>query len=106
MAGGGGERSWARIRRTTGYLVLALIVFAPLAIGTVHTWTRLAIFFVAAIALAMHFLERRAVGRKIPITVPLLALGLAAVATALQLVPLPAFLLGFLSPTAHELRQA
>jgi hypothetical protein len=93
----------AWLRPAAFWTMIGLCAFAPLAIGTVHPWSRLVVFSVAGILLALVLVERIATGKRLPITVPLVALGIAVAATALQLIPLPSRLLARLSPAAHEL---
>jgi Tfp pilus assembly protein PilF len=54
------------------------------------------------LALLLTLLDRHLTQKKLSITVPLVALGVAVLATAAQLVPLPARLVAWLSPAAHE----
>ena len=90
------------LRPATGALLIALVFIAPLAIGTVHEWTRTLVFALAAVLLALTLSERWLAHKRVPITTPFLALVVAVVATALQLVPLPAAVLRLLSPQADE----
>jgi tetratricopeptide (TPR) repeat protein len=86
-----------------GGLMVALIFLAPLMIGTVHPWTRAIVFVGAAAALALTLADRLTWRKRFPVTVPLVALGCAFIATAIQLIPLPAGVIARLSPAAHEL---
>jgi tetratricopeptide (TPR) repeat protein len=90
------------LRRAIGLLLVALVGFAPVAVGTVHEWTRAVVFVGCALALALTLLERRLTGKRLGVTWPLLALALATVLTALQLVPLPAAALAVIVPPTHE----
>jgi Tfp pilus assembly protein PilF len=92
--------SW--LRPSAGVLLIALIFLAPLAIGTVHEWTRALVFALAAVLLALTLTERWLARKRVPITAPFIALCVAVVATALQLIPLPASVLRVLSPQADE----
>lgn len=89
-------------RRAAEILLVALVVGAPLAVGSVHAEVRAVLALVVGLALALMLGDRRAHGGKVAITVPLAALGFALVASLVQLVPLPRALLGFLSPRADE----
>ncbi|MCC6993617.1 MAG: O-antigen ligase family protein [Deltaproteobacteria bacterium] len=91
-----------RLRRGSDLLLLVLIFVAPLAIGGVHRPVRIALFSGAALALLLSLIERWRDRRPLPITVPLVALGVAFLVTALQLVPLPAALLATIAPATHE----
>lgn len=84
-------------------MVIGLIALAPIAVGSVHTSTRSLVFSLAILALLATLLDRRAKGRPFPITMPLVALAIAFVATALQLVPIPEAVMGAISPAAHDI---
>src|SRR5688572_25186678 len=86
--------------------VLALPAFAALAIGTVDEETRTAVFLGAAALLALVLVDRLAGKKRVPITIPTVALAVACAATAAQLVPLPPAVVALLSPSAHELHVA
>ncbi len=90
------------LRPAAGTILIGTIVFAPLAVGTVHPWARTTVFSMVAVLLVVTLIERIVSGKRIPITAPLLALLVGVTATALQLVPLPARVLSVLSPAAHE----
>jgi len=92
-----------RLRRGSDWLLLVLMCVAPLAIGGVHRPVRLALFSGAAAALLLSLIERWRDRRPLPVTIPLVALGVAFLVTAFQLVPLPAALLGTIAPATHEL---
>jgi hypothetical protein len=91
------------LRSATGALLVAIVFVAPLLWGSVHRSVRLGVFAACALALAATLVDRWRAERPLPITVPLVALVLATLATALQLVPLPAAVVGLVSPTAAEL---
>jgi len=97
------SRAGRTLKELVFWLLAAMIVFAPLAIGTVHTETRLIVFVGCAAAFLLTLAERLRAGRRIAITVPAVALAAAAAATALQLVPLPASVVAALSPAGQEL---
>ena len=86
--------------------VLALPAFAALAIGTVHAPTRTAVFLGSAALLLLVLVERLAGKKQVPVTIPTVALAVAATATALQLVPLPDGVVAVLSPAAYTLGRA
>lgn len=90
------------MRTLRGVLLIALVALAPLAIGTVHPATRAVVFAGCALAVALTLVDRLRRGKKISVTVPLCALLVAVLATAAQLVPLPARLVAWLSATTHE----
>ncbi len=92
-----------RFRPVIGGLLVALVFLAPLAIGTVHPWTRAVVFTTAILTLGLTLADRLTWRKRFPVTVPLVALACAIVATAIQLVPLPAGVVARLSPAAHEL---
>jgi tetratricopeptide (TPR) repeat protein len=87
--------------RTLSWAVGALALAAPLAIGGAHAATQV-VLSLAALALLIAYLR---VGDRGVMAVPLTwACAVAVGYTALQLVPLPAFVVGLVSPAAHELR--
>src|SRR5262250_3378160 len=86
-----------------GALVLAVVVAAPIAIGTVHASTRAVVGAACAAALLLVVVDRVRQGRSLPLPAPALALAVAVGATALQLVPLPQRLLAVLSPATDDL---
>ncbi|RMH42217.1 MAG: hypothetical protein D6689_08850 [Deltaproteobacteria bacterium] len=88
------------LRAGTSSILFSTLICAPLAIGGVHEGVRLALFVACAVGLFLLLAERRAAHKPFPVTVPLLALGVAVAATALHLVPLPRGLLALLSPQA------
>ncbi len=97
------SRDTVALRATIGYALVALIAFAPLAIGTVHAWTRALVFHVTGVVVLLTLLERRLTGKRLSVTMPLVALTLGVVCTLLQLVPLPADLVRKLSPAADDI---
>src|SRR5215470_11416286 len=96
-------RAGSSLRRVLGALLIAMIAFAPLAVGTVHEWSRGTVFAAAALAWLAAILQRLRTGKGVDLTVPFAALSVAVVATALQLVPLPPAILRLVSPAADEL---
>lgn len=84
-------------------LLVGLMAFAPLAIGTVHLWARTVVFVGAGLLLLITLGNAWRQGKQVPLTVPLVALLVLVGATALQLVPLPSSWIAVLSPTAHEI---
>jgi hypothetical protein len=95
-----GQGIATRLRPAVDWLIPALVVATPLAIGTVHPATRTSAFVLSAAALLAVVAERREAGRRVQITVPMLVLALVCAGTALQLVPLPWSWLAALSPRA------
>ena len=91
------------LREAIFVVIAAILVFAPLAIGTVHTPTRLAVFAACALAFILTLVERLRAERRIAVTVPTVALAVATIATALQLIPLPASVVAVLSPVTQDL---
>jgi tetratricopeptide (TPR) repeat protein len=96
----GGAPRW--LRSAIGASLVAIIVIAPLAIGSAHTTTRLLLAFAASAVLAATLVERVVTGKRLPIVVPTVALACAVVFTLLQLVPLPPDLLAGLAPITFE----
>ncbi len=86
--------------RVTWLIAILALVTSVFAIGGVHRWSVLAIALLAAGALSMLITSQRRVGSWPPL---LVLLGIAAVLTAIQLVPLPIGVLGALHPEAYEL---
>lgn len=84
-----------------------LMVFTPLAFGSVHPWAyRLIVFFAFAL-LAFWFLQASKDGRFTYTKTPLIyLLPLASVFFVFQILPLPVFLVDFLSPGRQALRVA
>jgi tetratricopeptide (TPR) repeat protein len=101
-----GLRAPRFLRPLAGSLLTGIIFIAPLAIGTVHAWARTVVFLLVALLLGVTLVERAMSMKRPPLTVPLLALGVAALATAFQLVPLPAAVLRVISPRADEIFSA
>ncbi len=93
--------SATRMRRVSDWTLLVLIVLAPLAIGGVHRPVRIFLFAASAAALLLSLTERWRDRRPLPITIPLVGLGVAFLATAAQLIPLPAGLLASIAPSTH-----
>ncbi len=83
--------------------IYLLVFFTPLAIGTAHLWSASIMLAVSLVAfVALIFRKRRSQRRFLvfPMGVALLA---AAGFTLWQLLPLPAFLVGWLNPGAANL---
>jgi hypothetical protein len=95
-----------RLRDAIGVGIGAVLVFAPLAIGTVHPPTQAVVFVGCALLLALTLIQRRLVGKGLTLTAPHFFLLLAVALTALQVVPLPHALVALLSPRANELFEA
>ena len=96
-------RAHSRWDRPLGAAAVAVAAVATLAIGGVHPATQVALG-VAVLALTAAYLASRGkTGARVVPFVSLLAL--MVVATALQLVPLPAPLVHLLSPAAYEVRR-
>jgi O-antigen ligase len=91
------------LRQVLATLLIAPVVIAPLAIGTVHRGTRLVVFGLCMLALAAAVAERVHLRRALTLAPPFYALAIAVVATALQLVPVPAHTLAAVSPSMAEL---
>lgn len=102
---GNGRGRTPPLGRIAQGLIVALLVFAPLAIGTVHPWSRAIVFIGSAAALGLMVAERHLSGKPFRLTFPALPLSLAVVLCAIQLVPLPASVIAAVSPRAHELLQ-
>lgn len=89
--------------RVSQIIFIFLLLFSPLAFGTVETWSLTVLETGAAcsfLLLAGWYLANRQPGLKIPGMIPLfLLLGLMLV----QLIPLPASLVKLLSPSAWEI---
>jgi O-antigen ligase/tetratricopeptide (TPR) repeat protein len=98
-----GSRQPDARERALAWGVAALTVAAPLAIGGTPVTAQVVLSAAALALLLAYALVRRDRGlRPVPFS------GLAALAlafTVLQVVPLPAALVGFLSPQAYSLRQ-
>lgn len=93
---------YSALQRTSYFLFISLLVFVPLAFGTVETWSLMVMEICAALSvllLGISLLSTRSGGLKIPGTVPLFLL---LVYMAMQLLPLPVFLVKFLSPATFE----
>ncbi len=88
-------RSW---RTALGLVIVAL----PLALGGAHVAVNAALAVVLCGTLAA-LVWRRGNLLQVPITLPLIMLGLALAWTLVQLVPLPLGVIAVVSPKAHEL---
>jgi hypothetical protein len=90
--------------RPLAFAAAALTVVAPLAIGSVHPWTQVALSAYTLVLTAVYGVMRGRFGVRVVPFAPLLAA--TAAVTALQLVPLPAPLVHLVSPSAWEIRSA
>lgn len=99
--GGRAPRS-SHLRRLIGWLLIALASFSSLAIGTVHDWTRTVVFSGCTLVFLLTLVERRRRHRCLPINLAAFGLIVVLAATIVQLIPLPAGVLAWLSPHAHE----
>ncbi len=87
-------------------IYLGLLVFAPLAFGSVETWSRAVLCLGSVLALSLHMIDCRRKKRRfyrVPGLVPLSTLLLLV---ALQLVPLPQPLMETLRPLSLQLHWA
>lgn len=94
---------WDRVKLPEWLLAFA-IVMAPLAIGSVHVTTQVALAGVLVVALGLAALELARKGRKVRVGLVGLGLMVATGFTLLQCLPLPAALVGELSPLSLESR--
>jgi hypothetical protein len=100
----------SRINQIIFYGILILLVFAPLALGSVHVWAHSLLKFGVFTLLALWFAQHLIVSRskilnwvKTPLNLWLLLLGMVG----LQLLPLPASVVSLVSPyTLSDKRQA
>jgi hypothetical protein len=99
MAGSGRSQ----LSTAAGVLVLAVVLAAPVALGTVHVATRALVGAAGVAALLLVIVDRARQRRALAIPAPALALLVVVAATALQLVPLPQWLLAALSPATDDL---
>ncbi|MEN8140633.1 MAG: O-antigen ligase family protein [Thermodesulfobacteriota bacterium] len=93
------------MQRVSYYLFIFLLIFCPLAFGTVEPWSLTVMEFMAPLALLLYMVgSRKGPGswQRVPGLVPLL---LFLLFMALQLLPLPQALLALLSPAGSELYQ-
>jgi tetratricopeptide (TPR) repeat protein len=98
-------RGRSRITPLLVWLVLGLAAGATLALGTVHSETRLALFTGCAVVLALALIDRARRGRSIAVPVAAQGLAVAVLATLVQLVPLPAPVLAQIAPATDDLLQ-
>lgn len=87
-------------------LLISLLTFAPLALGTVHAWSKQVVIALAALATGV-FLLKLVLCRSVPFVwswtyVPLVVFVFVAV---LQLVPLPSSIVEFVSPHTASLKR-
>src|SRR5688572_21937301 len=81
-------------------VVASVLVIAPFALGGAPRWAICLTSGLSAVAAASFFTSRR----ELPALSPLLAfVGLAALLTFLQVVPLPAAVVAIISPGKHQL---
>jgi O-antigen ligase/tetratricopeptide (TPR) repeat protein len=86
--------------RNTRVVTIAALIVAVFAIGGAHRWSVVALGVLAAVALALQITSQRQLARPSPL---LVLVGAAVALTAVQLVPLPAFVMELLHPAAHDL---
>jgi hypothetical protein len=85
------------------FLIL-LLVFSAFAIGSIHPWSITICLVMSTILFAIEVYER-GIEKKAPSVGPAGWILIALCAfTLLQLVPLPAWIVGFLSPRSHEVQ--
>ncbi|HEX4457490.1 MAG TPA: O-antigen ligase family protein [Polyangia bacterium] len=97
-------RAHSRWDRPLGAIAIAIAAVATLAIGGVHPLTQVLLALATLALTAAYLLPRGRTGARVVPFASLLAL--AAAATALQLVPLPASLVHLLSPAGYEVRRS
>ncbi len=91
-----------KLERALAWGVLLLSIAPPLLIGSVHPWTQVGLSLAALVLFGAYAISRGRHGLRV---VPFLLPGVIAVGyTILQLVPLPAGFIRWLSPSAFELR--
>src|SRR5262245_43126724 len=86
--------------RNTWLVTIAALVTAVFAVGGALRWSVVALAVLSAAALALQVTSNRRLSGWPPL---LALLAVAAVLTALQLVPLPIAVLELVNPTAHGL---
>lgn len=91
------------LERAPEILIAVACAAAPLALGAVHTPVIFALFVALALATGLVMADARGSRGVVRVSPAGLAFGLLAVVSLLQLVPLPAGLLGVLSGRAAEL---
>lgn len=85
------------------YLFLAVLIFAPLAFGTVEIWSYTIMELLICISAVFFFLSyRQNKFCRVPGITPLL---LVCGAILFQAIPLPAFLVQLISPESHQIFQ-
>jgi tetratricopeptide (TPR) repeat protein len=101
-----GRPTFLQIRRVAGWVRLALVALAPLALGSVHPWvvateSLLAVGVLAATLLPGHRSSRW--DRPYTVPWPVIALFGATILTLLQIIPLPPAVLAWISPEGEML---
>ncbi|MFH0900953.1 MAG: O-antigen ligase family protein [Pseudomonadota bacterium] len=86
-----------------GWLATLLLVASPLAIGGAPLVVRLSATVGAGLVLALVLVGRISYRRPLVLSGVFWPLAIAVLATVLQIAPLPASLVAWLSPAAHEL---
>ena len=109
------SRPYARRTTIEDALIIGLLVFAPLALASVHTWAYCTIALISLILFDIHFLgsiynEQLNLDRTIPIAkaikVPIsIGLLIFLAVNLLYIIPLPQAAVKLLSPSAHSLRE-
>ncbi len=84
-------------------LLLFLVVFAPLAFGSIDLWSNMVVEITAFTALLMGLAHRYRSGKPLQKVPGLLPLSLCLCWMAIQLIPLPMGVLSLVSPKAAEL---
>ena len=91
------------MKQTAFYLFLGTLIFAPLAFGTVETWSYLIMELLVCTSAILLFIS---VGKKKYYQVPgLRPLAFVNAFILLQLIPLPGSLVNLLSPTTYAIYQ-
>ena len=86
------------------FFLTLLLVFAPLAIGSIHTWSITTCLILATIVFSLEVFERGALHKPPSLGIAgWIFIGLCAF-VCLQLVPLPAQVAAFLSPESADIK--
>jgi O-antigen ligase/tetratricopeptide (TPR) repeat protein len=96
-----------RFDRAIEWMLIALLAFSPLALGAVQRWSELVVFVLCA-AMALALAAKLLARRDLPFVWSWTYLPVAVVValTAVQVVPLPAWLVGVVSPHTLALRSS